>query len=129
MWQRNILIVGVEGLRLDAGAPLIYSAFMDSPTLGKGISGPNALSANPAAFPQAARNEPRASRLATYTNNRPTLTPIWPWPGPDSGTMTWTWMSWAVLDTPTRVDAQVLGVVSERFVCGTRLVTARIHLS
>jgi hypothetical protein len=45
--------------------PAPYSAETDSPILGNGKSGPKALSANAPAFPQASRNEPRASLLAT----------------------------------------------------------------
>lgn len=49
----------------------LYSAVIDSPTLGNGKTGPNASSANPAAYSQASRNEPRASNLLSVTGGRP----------------------------------------------------------
>ena len=45
--------------------PALYSTEMDPPNLGNGRSGPNAFSANAPALPQASRNEPNASLLAT----------------------------------------------------------------
>lgn len=64
------------GLQLAAGAPPPYSAEVDSPTLGNGRSGPNALSAKAAALPQASRNEPNAS----FVGQAPMGNGLWGWP-------------------------------------------------